>query len=222
MPTPENYLRKELYERIRRDESLFEFLQQGSLDGIWYWDIEYPDQEWMSPGFWATLGYDPDTKPHLASAWRDLINPDDLRVALENFQKHCENPEHPYDQVVRYRHQDGSTVWIRCRGIAIRDEAGTPVRMLGAHVDITEQKRAETKLLHKTRELERINRELEAALRKIRTLRGIIPICANCKKIRDDKGFWNQVEQYVQEHTDVEFSHGICPECSVKLYGTRP
>jgi phosphoserine phosphatase RsbU/P len=61
-------------------------------------------------------------------------------------------------------------------------------------------------------------RELEEALAQIRTLRGIVPICANCKKIRDDKGFWNQVEAYITAHSQAQFSHGLCPECKAQLY----
>jgi DNA-binding response OmpR family regulator len=60
--------------------------------------------------------------------------------------------------------------------------------------------------------------ELRLALDQIKTLRGIVPICANCKKIRDDKGYWSQVEVYVRNHTEARFSHGICPECIEKLY----
>lgn len=60
--------------------------------------------------------------------------------------------------------------------------------------------------------------ELGQALEQVRMLRGIIPICASCKKIRDDKGFWNQVEAYVQTHSEAEFSHSICPECMRTLY----
>lgn len=67
-------------------------------------------------------------------------------------------------------------------------------------------------------ELHRLNVELEKALAEIKTLRGIIPICASCKKIRDDKGYWNQIEKYIQDHTEANFSHGICPECAKKLY----
>ena len=72
--------------------------------------------------------------------------------------------------------------------------------------------------LQQKRELEKVNKELKKALETIKTLRGIIPICANCKKIRDDKGYWNQIEAYVRDHSEAEFSHGICPECAKKLY----
>lgn len=60
--------------------------------------------------------------------------------------------------------------------------------------------------------------KLSLAMEEVKTLRGILPICSNCKKIRDDKGYWHQVEVYIQNHSDAEFSHGICKECAEKLY----
>ena len=60
--------------------------------------------------------------------------------------------------------------------------------------------------------------EQRASKAEINTMRGMIPICSNCKKIRDDKGYWNQVESYIHEHSEAEFTHGICPECEKKLY----
>ena len=189
-----HYLKKELYELLQKDSTIFSFLQLGSLDGIWYWDIESPNDEWMSPEFWKLLGFDPAEKEHLVSSWQDLINQQDLDVALDNVHKHCANPQHPYDQVVRYQHKDGSTVWVRCRGIAIRDESGKPVRMLGAHNDITALKRTEQELTKKAEELEKANKKLEE------TLNGILPICTSCKKIRDDDGYWNRIEAYISTH----------------------
>ncbi|MFA8434469.1 MAG: ATP-binding protein [Marinifilaceae bacterium] len=141
-----NYLKEELYELIKKDDSIFSFLQNSSLDGLWYWDLEQPENEWMNKRFWTTLGYNPEEMPHKASAWQDIINQEDLQVALDNFKKHLENPDHPYDQIVRYTHKNGSIVWIRCRGMAIRDKDGKPIRMLGAHHDITEQKKTEQAL----------------------------------------------------------------------------
>ena len=67
-------------------------------------------------------------------------------------------------------------------------------------------------------EREMLISELKAALKEIKTLRGIIPICSNCKKIRDDDGFWYLVEKYVQDHSEAQFTHGICPDCVRKLY----
>ena len=60
--------------------------------------------------------------------------------------------------------------------------------------------------------------KLQDALDRIKLLRGIIPICSACKNIRDDQGYWNNIENYIKEHSDADFSHGICPDCARKLY----
>lgn len=64
--------------------------------------------------------------------------------------------------------------------------------------------------------------KLQHALDEINTLSGLIPICSNCKKIRDDKGYWSQLEKYIESHSEAMFSHGICPDCSEELYGNKP
>jgi CheY-like chemotaxis protein len=69
--------------------------------------------------------------------------------------------------------------------------------------------------------LEEKNAQLEDALANVKTLRGLLPICANCKKIRDDQGYWTQLEKYIETHSDALFSHGICPECMETLYGDQ-
>lgn len=152
----EPYLKKELYDLIKSDNEIFEFIQSGSLDGIWYWDLENPENEWMSPKFWETLGYNPDEKKHLTSEWQDIIFQEDLTVSTENLERHSADPDHPYDQIVRYKHKNGSTVWIRCRGLAIRNENGKAIRMLGAHTDITDLKETEKEISRLTNEYEKV------------------------------------------------------------------
>lgn len=75
-----------------------------------------------------------------------------------------------------------------------------------------------TKIKNNEEEREKLISELQEALAEIKTLQGILPICASCKKIRDDKGYWKQIESYIRDHSDAEFTHGICPECAKKLY----
>jgi signal transduction histidine kinase len=158
----DHYLGLELADRIKNDPGMWTFLQQGALDGVWYWDLERPDQEYMSAEFWKLLGVDPATKPHDPEAWQDIIFPEDLETALENFNAHCADPDHPYDQIVRYLHSDGSTVWVRCRGLALRNAEGTPIRMLGTHTDVTALKTAEETAVIRRAKLEMANRELES------------------------------------------------------------
>jgi hypothetical protein len=68
-------------------------------------------------------------------------------------------------------------------------------------------------------ELSSMNDQLRDALDHVKRLQGMLPICANCKKVRDDDGYWQQIELYISEHSDSKISHGICPECMIKLYG---
>ena len=77
--------------------------------------------------------------------------------------------------------------------------------------DITDRKLAEN-------ERDRLFRELNEALSHVKLLSGLLPICSWCKKIRDDKGYWNQIEKYISDHSEASFSHSICPECTEKLY----
>ncbi|MCI5140033.1 MAG: hypothetical protein D3922_16865, partial [Candidatus Electrothrix sp. AR1] len=66
--------------------------------------------------------------------------------------------------------------------------------------------------------VEQRTKKLQEAMSKVKVLSGFLPICASCKKIRDDKGYWNQIESYIREHSEADFSHGICPDCAAKLY----
>jgi hypothetical protein len=68
------------------------------------------------------------------------------------------------------------------------------------------------------KEKDRLILDLQKALGEVKTLSGLLPICANCKKIRDDKGYWNQIESYIRDNSEADFSHGICPDCAKKLY----
>jgi DNA-binding response OmpR family regulator len=77
-------------------------------------------------------------------------------------------------------------------------------------------KRAEDALRQKKREQQKLIMELQEALAEIRTLKGFIPICASCKKIRDDEGYWNQLEAYISKHPDAIFTHILCPQCAEK------
>jgi hypothetical protein len=83
-----------------------------------------------------------------------------------------------------------------------------------AHRSIIARERAE-------RERERLVAELQRALGEIKRLSGLLPICFSCKKIRDDHGYWNQIEKYISEHSEAEFTHGICPECAQKIRSQR-
>jgi DNA-binding NtrC family response regulator len=94
-------------------------------------------------------------------------------------------------------------------------EANRLVSTISKTLEISALK-AERKKLEE--EKEKLILELKNALGKIKTLGGLLPICSSCKKIRDDRGYWNQIEEYISQHSEAEFSHGVCPDCAKKLY----
>lgn len=106
---------------------------------------------------------------------------------------------------------DGTQCWVKDTARVIRDATGHALFYEGSLEDITERKIAEE-------EREKLIVELQDALAKIKTLSGLLPICASCKKIRDDKGYWNQIEVYIETHSDAEFTHSFCPDCVKSLY----
>jgi PAS domain-containing protein len=94
----------------------------------------------------------------------------------------------------------------------IKDPSGNITGVFGAGRDITARKRAEE-------EQQILLRELQAALLEVKTLRGLVTVCANCRRIRNDAGTWQQMESYVREHSQAEFSHGLCPDCARQWEG---
>ena len=94
-------------------------------------------------------------------------------------------------------------------------------KIAGLQVQFETEKKEKEAEIYRLRnvELSSMNDELRDALAHVKTLQGMLPICASCKKVRDDDGYWQQIESYVSDHSDAKFSHGLCPECMIKLYG---
>lgn len=115
-----------------------------------------------------------------------------------------------------HRRKDGAVMPVEINTRVIDFEGKKA--MLGIIRDITKRKHAEIALREAAKEKDDLIVHLQQALATIKTLHGILPICSACKNIRDDKGYWNQLESYIQQHSEAEFSHGICPDCAAKLY----
>lgn len=107
--------------------------------------------------------------------------------------------------------KDGTKIPIGDSAAPIKDEKGNIIGVVLVFSDISELRKREE-------EREKLIHDLQSALAEVKTLTGMLPICASCKKIRDDEGYWNQIESYVEKHSGVKFSHGLCPACVKKLY----
>ncbi len=200
--------RKRAEEALTNEKQRFETLSKNAPFGLVMIGQDGTFR-YISRKFRELFGYDLEDVPN-GKAW---------------FQKAFPDP--------KYRHEVIST-WLRdleslkpgekrLRIFTVTCNDGTekiinfiPVQLgtgenLMTYEDITERKWAEE-------EREKLVRDLQGALSKVKTLSGMLPICASCKKIRDDKGYWSQVEVYIGSHSEAEFSHGICPDCMKKLY----
>jgi PAS domain S-box-containing protein len=106
------------------------------------------------------------------------------------------------------KRKNGTIFVVEVSASTVTSASGERIGRMASFIDITKRKVLESNL----------EKKLQDALDQIKVLSGILPICASCKKIRDDKGQWHKIESYIKEHSEAVFSHGICPDCSEKLY----
>ena len=111
----------------------------------------------------------------------------------------------------RFRGHDGAVKWVQIHAKAIRDAVTREVFYEGSVEDIKAHKEAQE-------EREALIIQLQEALARVKTLTGLLPICASCKRIREENGNWNQIEIYIQNHSEAQFTHGFCPDCAIRLY----
>ena len=141
----------------------------------------------------------------------DLYAPESAKYAkTEMFPRFIKTGEIKGEELQLQR-KDGSVIDVSLNVSSTRDEKGNILYSRSAWRDITKQKQAE-------REKEKLIKELQEALKEIKTLQGILPLCSFCKKVRDDEGYWEQVDVYIHKHSQADISHGICPECFKKHY----
>jgi PAS domain S-box-containing protein len=146
----------------------------------------------------------------LATDFQHVTHPDDLAKDLDFVQQLLAGKILSYQMEKRYLHKDGSHVSVMLSVSLIHDRDGDPLYFVAQIENITERKQHEA-------EREKLIAELQAALVEVKTLSGMIPICGWCKNVRNDKGYWSTVEQYVRTHTEATFSHGMCPDCAQKF-----
>jgi PAS domain S-box-containing protein len=147
----------------------------------------------------------------MAMTYMQITHPDDLQADLDNVRKIGEGEIRVYYREKRYVRKDGAIVWVHLAVSPILEKGEQSGRHIAMVEDITERKLAEE-------QRNQLILKLQRALDEVKTLSGLLPICSHCKKIRDDKGYWSQIETYIHRHSGAEFSHGICPECAKKHY----
>lgn len=196
---------------LRRSEERLELALKGASMAMWDHDLQN-GEIFIDKRIEDLLGHDYAGIGNDATFFWSLVHPEDALLMRAAIDESLEGTTEGLACELRLKAADGSYRWTLVKGkVVARAPGGAPLRMAGTILDITRRKNAE-------RERERLIDELKAALAQVRTLSGLLPICSHCKKIRDDKGYWNQLEAYVSQHSNAAFTHSICPECAAKLY----
>jgi PAS domain S-box-containing protein len=138
------------------------------------------------------------------NGWAHGVHPGDIDRCLETYLTAFKNRS-VFEMEYRLLRRDGFYRWVLDRGVPFSDADGNFAGYIGSCIDVTDTVQARETL--KTKQ----HAEVEP-------LRSLLPICSGCKAIRDDRGYWNQLESYISEHFEANFSHGLCPGCARKLY----
>jgi PAS domain S-box-containing protein len=151
-----------LKRQLKDQESVFQYIMEGTLAGYWDWRVQ-ENYEYLSPTFKSMFGYADHEMENTPESWQKIIFEEDLPIVFSAFEEHVKSKGHiPFTSESRYHHKDGRTVWVFCRGKVIEwAEDGSPLRVVGSHVDITPFKLSEEKQLEYSRILESKNRDLK-------------------------------------------------------------
>jgi PAS domain S-box-containing protein len=200
--------RKQVEMALQESEGLYRTLIETSPDAIVLVDI---NTNFIMVNQMAVrlYGYQ-NAEEMIGKTFLNLIVPEERPRLFEHFK---DTRQTGSNQILEHTSlkKDGSSFYAAVNASLIFDAQGRPKGIIAIIRDITEHKRAEE-------EREKLIHELKDALGKIQTLSGLLPICSWCKKIRDDEGYWNQIETYIGDHSEAEFTHSICPECMKKHY----
>jgi PAS domain S-box-containing protein len=163
---------------------------------------------YVNPAFVKAFGL-PNASVAVGRSLVDSVPPEEAARAAERIERRMRSaPVDPTIELTLLR-PDGTSFLAAVTDAMVELTDGPMV--VGFIQDITERKQSEV-------ERERLIGELKAALADVKTLRGLLPICAHCKKIRDDRGYWNRIETFIRERSDAQFTHGICPDCAKKYF----
>ena len=202
--------RKEMERKLRESERRYALAVQAANVWVWEWNMR-TEEIHLDANLFAYLGYDSADAVKRLDEWLQWVHPEDTDRVLNEILAHVEGLSPAYESEYRVRNKDGGYRWLSSRGHVVRNSNERPSRLLGTLLDVTEAKKKE-------REREALVAELQEALNRVKRLRGLLPICCSCKRIRNDKGDWEDFEEYLLERSEASFSHGICPECRKKLY----
>lgn len=201
---------KSTQKALLESENRFHRLAENARDMIYRMSLPDGKYEYVNASALDITGYTPQEFLEGYVNPQKMTHPDSLEYYKREWSNLLKGNMPPFYEY-KIIHKNGSKKWLNQRNVLIQDEKGSPIAIEGLITDVTERKNAEE-------EKEKLIDELKKALTDVKKLSGLLPICASCKKIRNDKGYWEQIEEYIRNRSEADFSHGICPDCVKKLY----
>ena len=211
---------KNLKEKIKELEEKYRYLSDNLIDSIWVIDAEKLNYEYITPSVERISGY--SVEDHMNLSIRDRLTPESFRKVIKVLTEERKGFEQGVKAIRSMEldlvRKDGSTYWVEVRAKFYKEE-GKPLKIVGISRDISDQKKIEKQQADLIKELGEAIAEKERLLEENKILRGLLPICSGCKRIRDEENRWWPLEAYVRKKTDAEFTHTICPDCEEVFYG---
>jgi len=205
-------------EALRESERQLSLVLEGSNDGYWDFDLERRRNA-FSPRCFDIVGERPAAGESLMKWWWGRVHPEEVPVVRGALDAHLSGQVDRIDISFRLRSADGAWRWVRAVGRVVkRDGDGRPIRLAGTVRDITERRAEQDQLRAALAGNEKLVADLQMALGRVRTLSGLLPMCAWCKRIRNDEGYWAQIESYISANSEAKVSHGMCPDCFAHMW----
>ena len=210
---------RDIEQRITDYEQKYGYLTKGLVDAVWVVDVENMRYLYITPEINKLRGYTAEEIVDMPV--HEHMTPDSykkvslaLAQELETFQGGRSSNR---IMELEFLRKDWSTVWLEVTARLYQEKNGS-IRMIGISKDIDQRKKLELERENLIRRLEAADAENKKLLKENKILMGLLPICANCKKIRDEDGHWIGLEKYIASRTKTRFTHTICPDCAKNLY----
>jgi PAS domain S-box-containing protein len=205
--------KQDIEESLRNSEARYRMIAENARDLIWTLD-DSGRVSYVSPSVERLRGITPEEA--MRETLSEAIAPESRKVAMADMEEifRCvpggERRETRVHEI-EFTREGGGTIWLEVSSAGVYDPSGKFMGILCTGHDISERKAAEEKR-------NKLIDELRDALDKIKILTGLLPVCAYCKKIRNERDDWEEMEVYIRDRSEADFSHGVCPDCLGRLY----
>jgi PAS domain S-box-containing protein len=210
---------KKLKEKIEELEKKHRIVAENLIDAIWVLDVETLKFDYITRSIEKTSGYTADE--YMNFTIQERLTPGSLQkvetILAQEIPKFEQGVKTIRTLEVELIHKNGNIYWAEIRVKFIK-ESGKPLKIIGVTREITERKKVEQQQNELIKKLGEALAEKERLLKEVKTLRGLLPICSGCKRIRDEHDRWWPLDAYVRARTEAELTHTICPDCTDVFY----